>query len=107
MFYPGLTRRFKVNRPLTNDEKRYHLKQSQHSSYDERELIDDMSFIKLNSTFLEVSDPYYKDRGGYTLVSLLFIGLLLYGTVLAVLASYRTSSFNDLYYIYLALFREC
>ncbi|EHR8838560.1 hypothetical protein ABJ851_004215 [Shigella flexneri] len=78
MFYPGLTRRFKSNRPLSFDDQKGHVEQKKESCYISTELIDDMSFIKINSTFIEVVDPYYKDRGGFTLVALLFLSFVLY-----------------------------
>ncbi|WP_409310966.1 DUF6708 domain-containing protein [Pectobacterium sp. B1J-3] len=82
MFYEGMkSKGFKVNRSLTSQEVHWRLKQGQRLSYRQRELVDDMSLICINSTFLEVVDAYHKDRGFLTLVIILLGGVFLTGGI--------------------------
>lgn len=80
MFYEGMkSKGFKVNRSLTSQEVHWRLKQGQRLSYRQRELVDDMSLICINSTFLEVVDAYHKDRGFLTLSMILLGGVCVLG----------------------------
>ncbi|WP_369311336.1 DUF6708 domain-containing protein [Providencia rettgeri] len=71
--------RFPINRFLDNDDLGNHLPQSQRiDRISQRDLVSDLSVIKLNSTFLEVTDVHYKDRVFLTFTILLFSTLILY-----------------------------
>jgi hypothetical protein len=78
MDYAGLIGDFKVNRKLTDFEKKKHLIQKDalhlHPHYQ-------LSVIKMNSTYLELVDKWYGDNGFLNFVSIafltLFLGLLL------------------------------
>ena len=74
MAYQGLIKKFPVDRPLTERDRKYHLKQ------DERLDLTpyaDLSVIKLNSTYLEVVDKFFPMKGGATgFVGLILLGLL-------------------------------
>ncbi|WP_336285204.1 DUF6708 domain-containing protein [Citrobacter arsenatis] len=78
MFALGLYRKFKINRPLADEDVKGHVNQQVHIPFQQSELVDDMAFIRLNSTYLEVADVYYKDRGVYALVGWVFF-LLTFG----------------------------
>ncbi len=73
MDYVGLLQKFKVDRPLTEAEFKYRLK------HDEKTGIEPFYFwstIRLNSTFLEVADKFYGDKGFLTLVTLIAVPLV-------------------------------
>ena len=64
MDYYGLYPKFKVNRPLNEKEKSYQLHQKKCVKLtDEKTIISDVSVIKVNSTYLEVVDKYYEQKG--------------------------------------------
>ena len=64
MDYSGLIQKFKVNRPLTDEERELQLRQKQRLKV---EPSDQLAVIKLNSTYLETVDRYYADKGWLTL----------------------------------------
>lgn len=73
MEYTSLIQRYKVNRPLTDEERALQLKQKQrldiHPHYH-------LAAIKLNSTFLESVDKYYGWKGALTLVMVVTGGVV-------------------------------
>ena len=68
----GLLWKYKVNRPLTDDERAHQLKQKEHLDV---EPIDQLSVIKANSTYLEVVDKYYAMKGWHTMGSVVFFSV--------------------------------
>ncbi|MTD29078.1 DUF6708 domain-containing protein, partial [Erwinia sorbitola] len=64
MNYTGLYTPFKLNRPLSEDDIKYQLRQD-FSGMDTADslALDDTIVIKMNSTYLELVDKYYSDRG--------------------------------------------
>ena len=80
MEYSGLIQKYKVNRPLTEEERSLQLKQKQ-----KLDVVPHYAFsvIKLNSTYMEMADKYFGWRGFLTfgmivcmLAALLFPGLV-------------------------------
>lgn len=70
---------FRVNRYLDNDDLYNRLVQGyRRDEIKQKDLMNDLSIIKLNSTFLEVTDAHYKDRGFVSLVVLFFFVLEFY-----------------------------
>ncbi|WP_369311335.1 DUF6708 domain-containing protein [Providencia rettgeri] len=70
---------FTIDRFLDSDDLWNHVRQGQRlDNITQRDLMSDLSLIKLNSTFLEVTDAHYKDRGFLSFAVLLFSALLLY-----------------------------
>lgn len=77
--------RFPINRFLDNEDLANHLRQGQPiERLKQQDLMSDLSVIKLNSTFLEVTDVHYKDRGFISFVVLLYLSLATYFTVNAI-----------------------
>lgn len=77
--------RFSINRFLDSDDLANHLRQGQHIEHiTQQDLTSDLSLIKLNSTFLEVTDVHYKDRGFVSFVVLIYLALATYFTVNAI-----------------------
>ena len=70
----GLIWKYKVNRPLTDDEREQQLKQKEHLDV---EPIDQLSVIKANSTYLDVVDKYYAMKGEKTMWMMVVFGVLL------------------------------
>ena len=59
MDYYGLFPKFKLNRSLGDEERKYQLKQHQPAKLDEQSIAPDMEVIALNSCYLELIDKYY------------------------------------------------
>lgn len=78
MEYSGLIQKFKINRPLTQEEKDLQLLQKKKVKGTPDYLF---ATIRLNSTYLELADKYYGERGwlamGMTLCGLVCVGALL------------------------------
>ena len=73
MDYYGLYPKYKINRPLNGEERKHQLYQSrQHELNNNKSLVSDGSVIKINSTYMEVVDKYYGQKG----VASLFISLI-------------------------------
>jgi hypothetical protein len=68
MDYTGLLFKFKVNRPLTEEERELQLKQEVRLDV---EPIYQVTVIRLNSTFLETTDKFYAWKGWLSLGMLL------------------------------------
>lgn len=89
MEYTGLIQKFKVNRPL-NDEERA-LKLDQNKRLDIRP-EHQLSVIRLNSTFLEIVDVYFSWKGAATLAAL--SGMVVSIVVAAVLVGAPADAFD-------------
>ena len=63
--YKGLIKKFPVNRPLTSQDRKYHLDQNQRLDV---EPYPDLMVIRFNSSYQEIVDKYFPGRG--------FLGLL-------------------------------
>ncbi|MBW7748871.1 DUF6708 domain-containing protein [Enterobacter roggenkampii] len=76
----GLYQPYKINRPLTKEEKNNQFKQGKHRKV--KALYCGESVIHMNSTYLEIVDKFYKNKGVDSLWGLMifvgFIGILLY-----------------------------
>lgn len=60
MEYTGLIQKFPIDRPLTENERRLQLKQKERI---ETEPLYQLSVIRMNSTFLEMTDKFYSWKG--------------------------------------------
>lgn len=82
MEFTGLVQKFKVNRPLNHEERALQLRQSERI---DRTPADQISCIRMNSTYLEMVDVYYAHKGWATfgVVAGWFVtgGLWLYSAV--------------------------
>ena len=58
--YKGLLKSFPINRPLTAQDKKYHLDQNKSLDI---EPYPDLTVIRMNSTFLEVVDKFFQGKG--------------------------------------------
>lgn len=65
----GLLQKFKLNRPLNNDEIAGKLDQNSRIDLDNKELIPDVKVIAINSHYLEMVDKYYSSKGFVSLFS--------------------------------------
>ncbi|NMP26614.1 hypothetical protein GW590_07035 [Rahnella sp. SAP-1] len=64
MNYTGLYNPFKLNRPLNEEDIKYQLRQDFSGMASSGAVaLDDTVVIKMNSTYLELVDKYYSDRG--------------------------------------------
>ena len=76
----GLYQPYKINRPLTKEKKNNQFKQGKHRKV--KALYCGESVIHMNSTYLEIVDKFYKNKGVDSLWGLMifvgFIGILLY-----------------------------
>jgi hypothetical protein len=70
MEYSGLISKYKVNRPLTEEERADQLKPKKRNDVTPHY---NLSTIKTNSTYLEIVDKFYAWKGMISLVSLIFI----------------------------------
>lgn len=93
--------KFPINRLLDYEDIDNHLHQDQPiEDIKQTELMSDLSVIKLNSTFLEVVDVHYKDRGFLSFAILLYFLLVLYFIIDIIFCSIGF----DLYPITLSIF---
>ncbi|MBS3045812.1 DUF6708 domain-containing protein [Enterobacter mori] len=84
MDYYGLIPKFKFNRPLSDIEREYQLKQNNMIELNSQSIMPDAKIISVNSHFLEVVDKYYSAKGFLSLIGAFgfFWCSLLYLTVL-------------------------
>jgi len=73
MDFAGLIGKFRVNRPLTEQEQQHRLHQKQHLDIAPHY---QMSVIEMNANYLESVDKWYGDKGTITAVTLTIIGML-------------------------------
>lgn len=81
MDYYGLLSNFKINRRLSEDEIRHHLSQSKVSS---SEPYNQVSVIKINSTYLECVDKFFCWKGLITAISI--YGISIFGYIIVVIS---------------------
>lgn len=74
--YKGLIKSFPVNRPLTDSDRKYHLDQDKRL---EVTPYPDLMVIRLGSSYLEVVDKYFQEKGFLSLVVLVFSAVFLVG----------------------------
>lgn len=79
MEFTGQITPYSVNRPLSNDERHCQLKQKNKV---ETELYHQLSVIEINSTWLEVVDKYFFDKGAMTMAFMFVISCFLFGSIL-------------------------
>jgi len=74
MFYLGIVPKFKVNRPLLQEEKANHLPVDEALNIEPTSAL---SVTRMNSTFLEVTDKFYPWKGTAAALGLaiFFLGL--------------------------------
>ena len=73
MEYNGLLQKFPINRPLTEGERRLQLKQKVRI---DTEPLYQLSVIRMNSTYLEMTDKYYGWKGSLVTIALpIFVAL--------------------------------
>lgn len=72
MEYSGLIQKYKINRPLTDEEKQLHLSQAQRLDVDPVQLL---AVTEINGTYLETADKYYGWKGFFTAWSLALLCL--------------------------------
>ncbi|WP_409283152.1 DUF6708 domain-containing protein, partial [Proteus columbae] len=65
----GLLQKFKLNRPLNNEEIAGKLDQNSRIDLENEELIPDVKVIAVNSHYLEMVDKYYSSKGFVSLFS--------------------------------------
>lgn len=68
----GLLLKFKVNRPLTEEERTYQIKQDKRLNV---EPLNQLSTIRMNSTYLEMVDKFYGWKGFVMMGSLVLIAI--------------------------------
>lgn len=75
MDYLGLLSKYKVNRPLSNDEIKYRL-------YQDKKLLaqplHQLSVIRINSTFLECTDKFFPWKGFISFLMIWFISMVIW-----------------------------
>ena len=95
--YAGLTRKFKVNRRLTEQEREQRLRQEDRLDVDP---TDQLSVIKLNSTYLETVDRYYVVKGWLTMWMGVAVIVTLMILALVLLPVFdRPSEFSDWWFL--------
>ena len=82
MDYVGLIFKFKVDRPLTDEERQRQLRRKKRLAV---EPSDHLAVVAVNSTYLETLDRYYAEKGWLTLWAI--VGLLMTTIMVAVAAS--------------------
>lgn len=95
MDYYGLFPKYKMNRPLNDEEKKYQLYQNKPVELKSNdELASDASVIKINSTYLEMVDKYYGQKGFVSIFAAFGIGILSYMFVAMVFISMTREHFD-------------
>ena len=87
----GLLWKYKVNRPLTDDEREHQLKQKEQLDV---EPIDQLSVIKANNTYLEVVDKYYAMKGWFTLTGIVGLSFFSWAWLYVVISDIVRASTN-------------
>lgn len=72
--YKGLIKKFPVNRPLTEQDRKYHLDQDKRLDVDP---YPDLMVVKLNSTYVEVVDKYFQGKGLLSLMAVTFFAIII------------------------------
>lgn len=69
MDYYGLFPKFKLNRPLNDEELKYQLKQHLKVELNGQPVVPDVKVITLNSRYLELVDKYFSAKGFLSLIA--------------------------------------
>ncbi|SQJ22639.1 Uncharacterised protein [Serratia rubidaea] len=98
MDYYGLFPKFKLNRPLNQEERAYQLHQRQPVDLAGQSVVSDIKVITINSHYLELVDKYYSYKGIGSLIA--FFGLscmvfVIVSTVFFSFFSFEDVSWND------------
>lgn len=72
MEYSGLIQKYKLDRPLTDEERQQHLLQKQRLNVEPLQVL---AVTRINSTYLETADKYYGWKGSLTAWSLALLCL--------------------------------
>jgi hypothetical protein len=88
MDYTGLLPTFKVDRPLSDEERQLQLKQGVRLDVDP---IYQLAVVRINSTYLETTDKFYAWKGWLTL-GMCLVGLVVAGFLVLATADAWTSS---------------
>ena len=106
MNYTGLYTPFKLNRPLSEDDIKYQLRQD-FSGMDTADslALDDTTVIKMNSTYLELVDKYYSDRGMFEFFTIImfFTFLILPLAIIYLLLfnpATKVNSFSEMFMLF-------
>jgi len=76
MYSPEFVKKFKVNRPLTSDERSHQIKKTERlMEFDESAPNYQLAVVQQNSTFVELTDRDYPVRGVGTVVTIFGLGL--------------------------------
>lgn len=96
MDYYGFIPKFKFNRPLSDIEREYQLKQNNMIELNSQSIMPDAKVISMNSHFIEMVDKYYSAKGFLSLIGAFgFFGFsLLYLTVLINTVPYLRLKFS-------------
>lgn len=78
MSFEGLLLKFKVNRPLTQNEINRQLHQNRKLILGDNDLCDDISVIKINSLYMDTANRFYKGKGFGAMTTLLAIIFLFF-----------------------------
>ncbi len=84
MEFTGQLKDYSVNRPISDDERFHQLKQNVELKV---ELYHRLSFIEINSNYLEIVDKFFFDKGAWALVCLIVIAWCGGGALLATIGA--------------------
>lgn len=102
----GLYQPYKVNRPLTKEEKNNQFKQGRYKKVKYFDCA--RSVIRMNSTYLETVDKFYKNKGvdsfWVLMIFLGFIGILLYVIFKGVTGLIAMHGFGKIFFACLIVF---
>ncbi|MCK0746734.1 DUF6708 domain-containing protein [Chromohalobacter nigrandesensis] len=90
--------KYKTDRPLTEDERRNRLDKEHTAS---REPNDDLSVIRINSTYMELVDRWYADKGHAVVYGVIGAAPFVFGTALMLSATLEK---NDTFAIFFGSF---
>jgi hypothetical protein len=76
MDFAGLVGRFRTNRPLSSDERQFQLHPKEPTGL---QPLDQLAVIRMNSTYLEMVDKWYGEKGTITLVGIVIIAMFTAG----------------------------
>ena len=89
MEYSGLIQKYKINRPLADEERELQLKQKQTLDVEPHYAF---SVLKINNTYMELADKYYGWRGFLTLGLLVCLSATLFMLYIALMVLFVDSS---------------
>jgi hypothetical protein len=79
MYHAGLVWKYKINRPLTNEERELQLERGKKL---DAGAIHQFTLTRINSTYLEMVDKYFAQKGWLTLGTLIGISLSIAGPLM-------------------------